>query len=476
MKKTFLFFLAGALMLAGCEKNNGENSGNEPVDPNAPKIVVEPTRITSTWEGGEFTVYYSVENPVDGATVLATPQEDWVEIISCADGKINLSIGEYTEAENRSTLVDVEYEYGEGESVSVQFNVIQTSLEDNVTLIDEFSVMQIIYLGRVSADGYINADDGYYGYQVQLIDLPLQGNYISANSNVLNLVFLSDQAPDVAEPSKPIPADQIIIPDGEYAVGSYGAGSVWNEASVIQKVNSAGNAYEFERVLAGGSVTITNNGTEVSISAQITDAEDAVWNIDAAVTPSAYEGRFNSTLEGDKEVNLEGSEVTALYYGTNRYQGCDLPVWFIQYLTTDNEILQFEFVAPSGATFASGFPTGTFTASYGLEENTFVPGFTQNNYLYASWYMTIVSQTQQGYSVGDPMAPLVGGTVEITKDGDNYTVKVNAQDDISYNITAEWTGTINAQDASQQMAPARITCVPDSRISLESVTDNLFRK
>ena len=69
-----------------------------------------------------------------------------------------------------------------------------------------------------------------------------------------------------------------------------------------------------------------------------------------------------------------------------------------------------------------------------------------------------------------------GGTVEITKDGDNYTVKVNAQDDIPYNITAEWTGTINAQDASQQMAPARITCVPDSRISLEYVTDNLFRK
>ena len=94
----------------------------------------------------------------------------------------------------------------------------------------------------------------------------------------------------------------------------------------------------------------------------------------------------------------------------------------------------------------------------------------------ASWFMTIVEKTQQGYSVGDPMAPLVGGTVNITKEGDNYTVVVNAKDDISYNITATWTGTIEPQDYSQQMAPARITCVPDSRISLESVTDNLFRK
>ena len=475
MKKTFLFFLAGALMLAGCEKNNGENSGNEPVDPNAPKIVVEPTRITSTWEGGEFTVDYSVENPVDGATVLATPQEDWVEIISCADGKINLSIGEYTEAENRSTLVDVEYEYGEGESVSVQFNVIQTSLEDNVTLIDEFSVMQIIYLGRVSADGYINADDGYYGYQVQLIDLPLQGNYISANSNVLNLVFLSDQAPDVAEPSKPIPADQIIIPDGEYAVASYGAGTVWSDVSAVQKVNSEGTGYEFERTLAGGSVTITNNGTEVSISAKITDSEDAQWNIDATVEPMAGDGRFSSTIEGDVEVDFSGSQVTAGYYGAY-YQGCSLPVWYIQYVTTDNEIVCFDFIAPAEYTFEKGFPTGTFTASNNLKANTFVTGFNQQGYMLASWYMTIVEQTSQGYSVGDPMASLVGGTVEITENAGNYTIKINALDDKSQSVSGTWTGSITPLDYSQAPAqtPAKLSKV--SRISPMSGVNNLLRK
>ena len=240
-------------------------------------------------------------------------------------------------------------------------------------------------------------------------------------------------------------------------------------AGMIDLDYSKLNDYDFR------NFWIKNNPKKAK--AKITDEDGGEWDVNAAVVPSAYEGRFSSTLEGDKEVNLEGSEVTALYYGTNRYQGCNLPVWFIHYETADNEILQFEFVAPSGSTFASGFPTGTFTAATNaLNANTFVPGFSQSGYLYASWYMTIVNETQQGYQVGDPMASLVGGTVEITKDGDNYTVKVNAQDDIPYNITAEWTGTINAQDASQQMAPARITCVPDSRISLEYVTDNLFRK
>ena len=476
MKKALLLFLAGAFVLAGCDKNNEENGGGGTTDPNAPKITVTPPQVNATYEGGDFTVNYTVENSVDGANVSATPGDAWVKVTSAADGVINFTVDAFTETENRSTLVEVVYDYGDG-SVKTQFNVVQSGVEDNVTLIDEISVMQIVYYGRISSEGSINAAEGPYGYQVQIVDKPLQDGYIAADAVVLTLMFLSDQAPVAEDLSKPVPADKIILPDGEYAVGSYGAGSVWNKASYIQKVNSNGNAYEFERSLAEGSVTIANNGTEVSISAKITDEDGGEWDVDAAVVPSAYEGRFSSTLEGDKEVNLEGSEVTALYYGTNRYQGCNLPVWFIQYLTTDKEILQFEFVAPSGSTFASGFPTGTFTAATNaLNANTFVPGFNQSGYLYGSWYMTIVQQTQQGYQVGDPMASLVGGTVEITKDGDNYTVKINAQDDISYNITAEWTGTINAQDASQQMAPARITSVPDSRISLESVTDNLFRK
>ena len=477
MKKALLLFLAGAFVLAGCDKNNEENGGGGTTDPNAPKITVTPPQVNATYEGGDFTVNYTVENSVDGANVSATPGDAWVKVTSAADGVINFTVDAFTETENRSTLVEVVYDYGDG-SVKTQFNVVQSGVEDNVTLIDEISVMQIVYCGRISSEGNINAAEGPFGYQVQIVDKPLQDGYIAADAVVLTLMFLSDQAPVAEDLSKPVPADKIILPDGEYAVGSYGAGSVWNKASYIQKVNSNGNAYEFERVLAGGSVTIANNGTEVSISAKITDEDGGEWDVDAAVVPSAYEGRFSSTLKGDKEVNLDGAQVSAMYYGAGGYyQGCNLPIWSLQYVTAENEILQFEFVAPADCTFASGFPTGTFTAATNaLNANTFVPGSNQSGYLYGSWYMTIVQQTQQGYQVGDPMASLVGGTVEITKDGDNYTVKVNAQDDIPYNITAEWTGTINAQDASQQMAPARITSVPDSRISLESVTDNLFRK
>ena len=476
MKKALLLFLAGAFVLAGCDKNNEENGGGGTTDPNAPKITVTPPQVNATYEGGDFTVNYTVENPVDGANVTANPGDEWVKVSSAADGVINFTVDAFTETENRSTLVEVVYDYGDG-SVKTQFNVVQSGVTGDVTSIDEISLMQIAYYGRISSDGSINAAEGPYGYYVQIIDKPLQGGYIAADAVILTLMFLSDQAPDAADLSKPVPADKIIIPDGEYAVGSYGAGSVWNEASYIQKVNSNGNAYEFERVLAGGSVTITNNGTEVSISAQITDAEDAVWNIEATVAPVAYEGRFSSTLEGDVNVNLSGSQVVAAYYGTNYYQGCTLPVWFIQFVTTENTILCFEFIASADDTFSNGFPTGTFTASTDLEASTFVPGFNQQGYMLASWFMTIVEKTQQGYSVGDPMAPLVGGTVNITKEGDNYTVVVNAKDDISYNITATWTGTIEPQDYSQQMAPAKISSVSNSRISLMSpVTDNLFRK
>ena len=42
MKKALLLFLAGAFVLAGCDKNNEENGGGGTTDPNAPKITVTP--------------------------------------------------------------------------------------------------------------------------------------------------------------------------------------------------------------------------------------------------------------------------------------------------------------------------------------------------------------------------------------------------------------------------------------------------
>ena len=216
-------------------------------------------------------------DPVDGANVTANPGDEWVKVSSAADGVINFTVDAFTETENRSTLVEVVYDYGDG-SVKTQFNVVQSAVTGDVTSIDEISLMQIAYYGRISSEGYINAAEGPYGYQVQIVDKPLQGGYIAADAVILTLMFLSDQAPDAADLSKPVPADKIILPDGEYAVGSYGAGTVWNEASVIQKVNSAGNGYEFERSLAEGSVTIANNGTEVSISAKITDEDGGEWD------------------------------------------------------------------------------------------------------------------------------------------------------------------------------------------------------
>lgn len=476
MKKALLLFLAGAFVLAGCDKNNEENGGGGTTDPNAPKITVTPPQVNATYEGGDFTVNYTVENPVDGANVTANPGDEWVKVSSAADGVINFTVDAFTETENRSTLVEVVYDYGDG-SVKTQFNVVQSGVTGDVTSIDEISLMQIAYLGRVSSDGFINAAEGPYGYQVQLVDKPLQDGYLGADAVVMSLVFLSDQAPDAEDLSKPVPADKIILPDGDYTVGAYGAGNIWAEVSGVDKVNSTGDGYELQRALAGGSMTITNNGSEVSVSAKITDAEEGVWDIEATVAPVAYEGRFSSTLEGDVNIDLEDSDVSALYYGV-RYENCDLPVWSLQYLTANDEILQFEFVAPAGSTFASGFPIGTFTAAKdALNANTFVPGFNQSGRLYASWFMTIVEQTSQGYSVGDPMAPLVGGTVEISKDGSgNYTVKVNATDDIPYNITATWTGVIEAMDGTQQYAPTKVSKVSSSRLSLEPVADNLFRK
>ena len=104
-----------------------------------------PPQVNATYEGGDFTVNYTVENPVDGANVTANPGDEWVKVSSAADGVINFTVDAFTETENRSTLVEVVYDYGDG-SVKTQFNVVQSGVTGDVTSIDEISLMQIAYV------------------------------------------------------------------------------------------------------------------------------------------------------------------------------------------------------------------------------------------------------------------------------------------------------------------------------------------
>lgn len=125
-------------MLAGCEKNNGENSGNggnEPVDPNAPKIELEVSGNFSVLpEGGEQSISYEVVNAVDGGQISAKSSEAWLGEFNCdTEGTVTFVAEPNESGADRSTIITVVYEYGDGQKAEASVNAIQAAWDKPLT-------------------------------------------------------------------------------------------------------------------------------------------------------------------------------------------------------------------------------------------------------------------------------------------------------------------------------------------------------
>lgn len=93
-------------LLWGCK-------GDEPVTPEpgaSPKLTLALNEVEASAEGGRYTVNYTLENPKEGATLLVTPEFDWVSNISVAtDGEISFDVAKSYDKGARSCRVDVAY-------------------------------------------------------------------------------------------------------------------------------------------------------------------------------------------------------------------------------------------------------------------------------------------------------------------------------------------------------------------------------
>ena len=113
----FVFpFLVMAALFVSCQ-DGGENGEKKPTKLNLDRNIVEVPSC-----GGNFSVRYQVENPVEGALVDPCCKEKWVMDLQDSDDMIVFSVAE-NEAENqREALVDVKYP---GIYPDVQFRIVQ---------------------------------------------------------------------------------------------------------------------------------------------------------------------------------------------------------------------------------------------------------------------------------------------------------------------------------------------------------------
>lgn len=108
MKNIWLLMCAAftLTLLAGCK-------GDEPVTPEPagdPKLTLATTEVAVSAEGGHYTVNYTLENPKEGATLLVTPEFDWVSNVSVATtSEISFDVAASYESGERSCRLDVAY-------------------------------------------------------------------------------------------------------------------------------------------------------------------------------------------------------------------------------------------------------------------------------------------------------------------------------------------------------------------------------
>lgn len=71
--KTVCLLSAAAAMLAGCKEEAGM----------APSKIIADEQISISYRGGEDTIRYGIENPIDGQTISAVPDQEWLHTFDC---------------------------------------------------------------------------------------------------------------------------------------------------------------------------------------------------------------------------------------------------------------------------------------------------------------------------------------------------------------------------------------------------------
>ena len=115
MKKIFGLLAMSAFALVACNPDTPEP---EPVV-EAPVVTLDKQSVEASAEGGEFTVNYTVENPVEGVTLAVTEDVVWIEDVTAEDGAISFVVAANDLEEAREATLNVEYTGAEARTIAV---------------------------------------------------------------------------------------------------------------------------------------------------------------------------------------------------------------------------------------------------------------------------------------------------------------------------------------------------------------------
>lgn len=384
-------------------------------------LVAETIEVDA--KGGDVDVVYEWNHTPQEDLIEVTSSVDWIVVEAVHKISTRLVVAENTANEPRSATVRVAYLDSEATVTINQAGVP----------IPEVTYTELPYLSGVYFDNQYGATESDYNYSLTLstndncVDIVTGEITLLENSTYL---FLDLYA---SEPAENLNV-RFNVPVGEYTLDVEDSAVAGTIGAYYSSLYITDDVEGQEIFFVEGSVTVTAEGIEAKLyddagneyhyfcPQTVVDNSD---NFGPAWAPAEQ-----STLTGDLNVEFVDGAIYAECYGDYYVIGKNTWMYFVDDYATGDSFC-FELLADVDAEY----PVGTFPISNDLNNAQMaLPGYVNSdgNTMW-SWY----SLYDDHYDVVGA-APIVGGEVDITDNGDDtFTVTINVVDDLGYEITGE---------------------------------------
>lgn len=425
---TLLLSFAAAALVLSCEKKE-----ETPVTPEggSPSIsITEQGNFSIAFDAASSSIHYTVTNPVEGGQVIPEASADWItDFDTSIEGTVTILTEENTDTVSRNAILTLRYEYeGCEEDIKAQINLIQEACP--YTYIKELPLAYGYYYGTRTGS--------VPNYYLSLAENPMLNNIIGDGYTYVLDIYGSE----------PDDMNAIAPAAGTYRLGDAFDAWTFNSQNSSVRIKTAEGTSSIS--FTDGTLTVTQEGDQYMYEAILTDSNKDVHYITytGPVSLSDFsQGSYVSTLSEDHKADMTGATCSAYYYGdtyvyTSGIQTSNWQIFLSKLPNGDHFTL--DICAPPTSNMETGITPGVYAlldCDYGV--NTALKGFITGGTKMGSWFRTY----EKGAEV-DPIAPLDSGNITISRDGDTYTITIQAWDDQPQPkaITATWTGSIQLQN------------------------------
>lgn len=305
---------------------------------------------------------------------------------------------------------------------------------------------------RVTVQKFTEADN-YDNYVLRLFDtdrITSDGLYPDGAGYKLQLDIYTAKDGDIA--GVYAPGERM-----KYAAGTYYPGVWFGQQALGTFCMQSDASYKTKfATIVDGKVNITKNqdGT-YTIVCNLKDSDGYTVKTSWTGTVEAFSSSKTPQTTLTSDVNVSPTQCSAAYFygdyfsnGTANYG---------VFLANESEVVSLDFIAPSGT--AAALPVGKYTVSETNAAWTVCPG--EIGYGTTDKTCYIKYETVGNESVATQKAPIKSGTLEISRNGDLYTISFDFGDDNDlydkaqkpHKITGKWTGKVEIVDYTATNAP-----------------------